>query len=61
MANLSAKELSSIEDQLTQENLLVRKYQSAAQLSCDPALKSKFESIAAKHQDHFNRLYTYLQ
>lgn len=61
MANISTKELSALEDQLNHENLLVKKYQTAAQLTSDPALKTKFESIATKHQDHFNRLYTYLQ
>lgn len=61
MANLSTKELTALEDQLSQESLLVKKYQTTAQSCTDPALKTKFDAVAAKHQDHFNRLYTYLQ
>ena len=61
MVNLTTKELSAIEDQLTQENLMVKKYQAASQMAQDQVLKTKFDAIACKHQDHFNTLFTYLQ
>lgn len=61
MANISSKELMALEDQLSAESLLVKKYRSVAQQATDPVIKSKFEQIASKHQDHFNRLYSYLQ
>lgn len=56
MANLTEKELSAIEDQLAGEQLLVKKYQLYAQTSTDPQIKMKCEQIAAKHQNHFDRL-----
>ena len=40
MPNLTAKELSSLEDQLSAEQLLVKKYKSYAVLSSDPQLKT---------------------
>ena len=46
MPNLTAKELSSLEDQLSAEQLLVKKYKSYAVLSSDPQLKTQYEQIA---------------
>lgn len=60
MANLTTKELSAIEDQLSTEQTLVKKYQLYAQSSSDPQLKAKCEQIAAKHQSHFDRLISQL-
>ena len=56
MANLTTKELSAIEDQLSVEQTLIKKYQLYSQSSTDPQIKSKCEQIAAKHQNHFDRL-----
>lgn len=56
MPNLSEKELSAIEDQLSAEQLLVKKYQMYSQNATDPQLKMKCEQVAAKHQNHFDRL-----
>ncbi len=53
---LTSKELGSIEDQLNQEELLVRKFKHYAQCCSDPQLKQKCEQVAAMHQDHFTRL-----
>ncbi|MPN44883.1 hypothetical protein SDC9_192450 [bioreactor metagenome] len=61
MANLTSKELVALDDQLSAENLLVKKYKTMSQQANDQVLKTKFEQIAAKHQDHYNRLYSYLQ
>lgn len=60
MANLTSKELSLIEDQLGGEQLLIKKFQAYATQCTDPQLKTKCEQVAAKHQDHFNRLMTFL-
>lgn len=60
MANLTSKELSGVEDQLNMEQNLVKKYKMYAQSVTDPQLKNKCEQIAAKHQDHFNRLMGHL-
>lgn len=61
MPNLTAKELSAIEDQLTGEHLLVKKFQSFAAQSCDPQIKSKCEQIAAVHQKHYDRILSHLK
>lgn len=56
MAGITSKELSAIEDQLSSEQLLIKKYEMYAQASADPQIKTKCEQIAAKHQNHFERL-----
>ena len=60
MPNLTAKELSSLEDQLSAEQLLVKKYKSYAVLSSDPQLKTQYEQIAGQHQNHSDRLLAFL-
>ena len=54
MTSLSEKELSSIKDSLSEEELLVKKYQMLAEHA------EKMTSIADKHQGHFNQLYSKL-
>ena len=61
MQNISAKELSALEDQLNYEQMLVKKYQAYAQQCSDMDLQTKCTQIASKHQEHFNKLMTYLQ
>ncbi len=53
---LTTKELSSLEDQLKQEQLMVKKCKLYSQGCADPQLKQKWEQIAARHQDHYTRL-----
>lgn len=60
MANITAKELTAIEDQLGVEQTLVKKYKLYAQAATDPQIKIKCEQVAARHQDHFNKLMGYL-
>lgn len=60
MSNLTSKELSAIEDQLSNEQVLIKKYQLYAQVSSDPQIKTKCEQIASKHQSHYNRLLNHL-
>jgi hypothetical protein len=60
MANLTSKELSALEDQLNYEQILVKKFHTFASGLSDPQLRTKCEQVAAKHQDHFNRLMNYL-
>ena len=60
MANLSSKELTAIEDQLNLEETLIKKYKASAQQCTDPTIKTQMENIAQKHQDHYNRLITFL-
>ena len=60
MSKLSEKELSQIKDLLSEEELLVKKFQMLAEHSKTPELKTKMIDISNKHQGHFNELYAKL-
>lgn len=60
MANLTAKELTAIEDQLGIEDNLIKKYKMYAASSQDQQIKTKCDEIACKHQNHFNTLMGHL-
>ena len=60
MANISSKELSALEDQLGQEQVLIKKYQAFAGQCTDTVLKTKCQEIAMKHQQHYNTLINHL-
>ena len=57
MTQLSEKELSTIKDLLSEEELLVKKFKMLAEHAETQQLKCKMEDIADKHQGHFNELY----
>ncbi|MBQ2695723.1 MAG: spore coat protein [Clostridia bacterium] len=59
--NLTTKELMALEDQLENEQVLVKKYREFANKCQDGQLKAKCNQIADKHQQHFNTLMGYLQ
>ena len=61
MPNLTSKELAALEDQLAEEEILVKKYRTFADDCTDNALKSKCSAIADTHQKHFNTLLGYLK
>lgn len=60
MGTLSEKELSLLNDALTEEDLLVKKYQMLASQFQEPDTKNKFEEISSRHQKHFNELFALL-
>lgn len=60
MSKLSEKELSAIKDLLSEEELLVKKFQMLAEHAETEALKCKMTDISEKHQGHFNELYAKL-
>jgi rubrerythrin len=60
MSNLTTRELTAIEDQLSVEQTLIKKYQMYAQQCTDPQIRTKCQQIAAKHQNHYNRLINHL-
>ena len=60
MAQLSEKELSSIQELLADEDLLVKKFKMLAEHSQDEKVRSKMLEISDKHQRHFNDLYSKL-
>jgi ferritin len=61
MISLTSKELSTLEDQMSHEQTLVKKYQAMACLCNDEKMQQDLNSFAAKHQQHFNTLLTFLQ
>jgi len=61
MANLTAKELTALGDQIGQEEILVRKYEALSELCQDAKFKQDFVNFAEKHRQHYNRLVTFLQ
>ena len=61
MSSLTSKELSALEDQMNHEQTLVKKYQAMACLCNDTKMAEDLNGYAAKHQQHFNTLLTFLQ
>ncbi len=61
MSNITAKELSALEDQLGYENVLIKKYRAFALQCTDTELQTKCNAIADKHQHHYNTLMGYLK
>ena len=60
MQNITAKELSAIEDQLNYEQLLIKKYKNYAQMCQDAQLKTTCEHLAAQHKTHYDTIMNYL-
>ena len=60
MSQLSEKELSTIKDLLSEEELLVKKFKMLAEQAKSEEVKCKMNSISDKHQGHFNELYSKL-
>ncbi|WP_296627222.1 spore coat protein [uncultured Negativibacillus sp.] len=54
--NLTTKELTAIEEQLGQEELLIQKFKMYAEMTQDQQLKSSCQQIAAKHEIHKSKL-----
>ena len=61
MANLSEKELSGLQDLLSGEELLIKKFQLLSDATDDPELKQEFTDISNKHQNHFDTMYAALK
>lgn len=60
MAQLSEKELASIQELLADEDLLVKKFKMLAEHAQDSQVKEKMLEISDKHQSHFNEIYSHL-
>lgn len=58
---LSEKELSALNDLLSEEDLLIKKFQMLAGHTEDQEIKQKFTEISKKHQGHFNSLYSQIR
>ncbi len=60
MPNLTSKELTAIEEQCSNEILLIGKYRAYAAQSTDQTLKAKWTRMAEKHQQHYATLMKHL-
>ena len=60
MEQMTVKELSALEQQLTMEQLLIKKYRTYANRITDPQLRTKCQQVAARHQEHYTRLMGHL-
>ena len=49
MVNLTAKELSALEDQISHEQTLIKKYEAMACLCNSPKIQQDITNIANKH------------
>ena len=58
--SLTEKELNVIGEQIRAEKMLICKYKAYVLICEDPELRQKCESIAGKHQTHFERLINFL-
>ncbi len=61
MANLTSKELSAIEDQIGQEQTLVKMYEAMACLCNDTNVQNELNGYANRHKQHYNTLLSFLQ
>lgn len=61
MANLTSKELSALEDQISYEQTLVKKYEAMACLCNDTKIQQDLNNFANKHRQHFSTLVNFLQ
>ena len=60
MANLTCKELTALEDQISCEETLVKKYEAMACLCDDTKIHRTLNDIANKHRQHYNTLVNFL-
>ena len=61
MADLTEKELSALEGQLSLEQSLIRKYKGYASLARDPQIRTLCDQLACRHKQHFDTLMGHLQ
>ena len=61
MSNLTTKELTALEDTLGYEQVLIKKYHTWANQCQDPAIKSRLENVANRHQEHYDTLFNHLK
>ncbi len=61
MANLTTKELTALEEQLGSEQVLIKKYRTMANQCTDAGIKSHLETIAGRHQQHYDTLVNHLK
>ena len=60
MNQISDKELSALNDLLSGEELLIKKFHMLAYNCNDSEVKAKFTAISNEHKEHFRNLYSQL-
>ena len=58
---MTSNELTAISELLENEKTLIAKFSDYASNTSDAALKSKYEQMAATHQQHLDTLYKNLK
>ena len=61
MAQITEKELSALGDLLSFEQTCIAKCHAAANATKDTTLTDTYNQMAARHQRHFDELYTNLK
>lgn len=61
MANLSTKELSALEDQIGQEQTLVKMYEAMACMCDNKKVQNELNGYANRHKQHCDTLVSFLQ
>lgn len=61
MANLSTKELSALEDQIGQEETLIKMYEAMSCMCNDKKVQNELSNYASRHKQHYNTLVSFLQ
>lgn len=60
MGQISEKELMALNELLSEEELLIKKFKMLANHAEDKEIQDKFMSISDEHQKHFDALYRQL-
>lgn len=61
MDQISEKELAALNELLSEEELLIKKFKMLSEHTEDAEVKAKFTEISNKHQEHFQSLYAQLK
>jgi rubrerythrin len=58
---MTTKELTALQEHLTEEQVITKKYRTMAKQCSDPAISQRLEAIASQHQRHFETLMSHLK
>jgi rubrerythrin len=58
---MTTKELTALQEQLGEEQVITKKYRTMAKQCSDPAIRQRLETIASQHQRHFETLMSHLR
>ena len=58
---MTTKELTALQEQLGEEQVITKKYRTMAKQCSDPAIRQRLETIASQHQRHFETLMSHLK